>query len=113
MGEPRPLGSRRGSTRTLAQAEADRIRMLGEGRRNASSLWPALRRERVTRVGLAEAEAIAKQVVEASGGAAIGSSRQIADRFAEALEKSGVDISRFSSIGAAWAAKPASAAAMP
>lgn len=47
--------------------------------------------ERVTRVGLAEAEAIAKQV-QASGGARYQLSRQIADRFAEALEKSGVDI---------------------
>jgi uncharacterized membrane protein YqiK len=78
-------------TRTLAQAEADRIRMLGEGEAKRVVAMAGAEAERVTRVGLAEAEAIAKQV-EASGGARYQLSRQIADRFAEALEKSGVDI---------------------
>lgn len=47
--------------------------------------------ERVTKVGLATAEAIEKQAA-ASGGARYQLTRQIAERFAEALEKSGVDI---------------------
>lgn len=78
-------------TRTLAQAEADRISLLGEGEAKRVVAMASAEAERVTRVGLAEAEAIAKQV-EASGGARYQLSRQIADRFAEALEKSGVDI---------------------
>jgi uncharacterized membrane protein YqiK len=56
-------------TRTLARAEA----------------------ERVTKVGLAQAEAIKSQV-EASGGAQYQLARQVADRFAQALETSGVDV---------------------
>ena len=78
-------------TRTLAQAEADRIRLLGEGEAKKVVALASAEAERVTKVGLAEAEAIAKQV-DASGGPRYQLSRQIADRFAEALEKSGVDI---------------------
>jgi len=47
--------------------------------------------ERTTKVGLAQAEAIRSQV-EASGGARYQLTRQVAERFAEALEKSGVDV---------------------
>jgi hypothetical protein len=47
--------------------------------------------ERTTKVGLAQAEAIKSQV-EASGGARYQLARQVAERFAEALEKSGVDV---------------------
>jgi hypothetical protein len=47
--------------------------------------------ERVSKVGLATAEAIASQV-EASGGARYQLARQVAERFAEALETSGVDV---------------------
>jgi uncharacterized membrane protein YqiK len=78
-------------TRTLAQADADRIRLLGEGEAKKIIALAGAEAERVTKVGLAEAEAIAKQV-DASGGPRYQLSRQIADRFAEALEKSGVDI---------------------
>lgn len=78
-------------TRTLAQADADRIRLLGEGEAKKVIALAGAEAERVTKVGLAEAEAIAKQV-DASGGPRYQLSRQIADRFAEALEKSGVDI---------------------
>ena len=45
----------------------------------------------MTKVGLAQAEAIASQV-EASGGARYQLARQVAERFAEALETSGVDV---------------------
>ncbi len=78
-------------TRTLAQAEADRIQLLGEGEARKVIALAAAEAERTTKVGLAQAEAIAKQA-EASGGAKYQLARQIAERFAEALEKSGVDI---------------------
>jgi len=78
-------------TRTLAQAEADRTHLLGEGEAKKVVALASAEAERVTKVGLAQAEAISKQV-EASGGARYQLTRQIAERFAEALEKSGVDI---------------------
>ncbi len=78
-------------TRTLAQAEADRTQLLGEGEAKKVVALAAAEAERVTKVGLAQAEAIEKQAA-ASGGARYQLTRQIADRFAEALEKSGVDI---------------------
>ncbi len=78
-------------TRTIAQAEADRMQLLGEGEAKKIVALASAEAERVTKVGLAEAEAITKQVV-ASGGAQYQLTRQIAERFAEALEKSGVDI---------------------
>jgi uncharacterized membrane protein YqiK len=78
-------------TRTLAQAEADRTRMLGEGEASKVVALASAEAERVTKVGLAQAEAIEKQAA-ASGGARYQLTRQIAERFAEALEKSKVDI---------------------
>ena len=78
-------------TRTLAQADADRIRMLGEGEARKVVALAGAEAERVSKVGLAQAQAIEKQVA-ASGGARYQLARQIAERFAEALEKSGVDV---------------------
>jgi uncharacterized membrane protein YqiK len=78
-------------TRTLAQAEADRIRMLGEGEARKVIALAGAEAERVTKVGLAQAEAIEKQV-EASGGARFQLTRQVVERLADALEKSGVDV---------------------
>jgi uncharacterized membrane protein YqiK len=78
-------------TRTLAQAEADRIQLLGEGEAKKIVALASAEAERVTKVGLAQAEAIEKQAA-ASGGAQYQLTRQIAERFADALEKSGVDI---------------------
>jgi uncharacterized membrane protein YqiK len=78
-------------TRTLAQAEADRTRMMGEGEAAKIVALASADAERVTKVGLAQAEAIEKQAA-ASGGARYQLTRQIAERFAEALEKSKVDI---------------------
>jgi len=49
-------------------------------------------------VGLAQAEAIKSQV-EASGGARYQLTRQVAERFAQALETSGVDVVPKVSIG--------------
>ncbi|HTR83325.1 MAG TPA: SPFH domain-containing protein [Reyranella sp.] len=91
-------------TRTVAQAEADRIRLLGEGEARKIVALAAADAERVTKVGLAEAEAIEKQAA-ASGGPRYQLTRQIAERFAEALEKSKVDIvPRISVAGGAEAA---------
>jgi uncharacterized membrane protein YqiK len=78
-------------TRTLAKAEADRIRLLGEGEAKRVIAMAAAEAEKVTKVGLAQAEAIRSQV-EASGGARYQLTRQVAERFAQALETSGVDV---------------------
>jgi uncharacterized membrane protein YqiK len=78
-------------TRTLARAEADRMRLLGEGEASKVVALAAAEAERVTKVGLAEAEAIESQV-SASGGARYQLARQVAERFAQALEISGVDV---------------------
>jgi len=78
-------------TRTLAKAEADRMRLLGEGEAKKVVALAAAEAERVTKVGLAQAEAIESQVA-ASGGARYQLARQVAERFAQALETSGVDV---------------------
>jgi uncharacterized membrane protein YqiK len=77
--------------RTLAKAEADRLRLLGEGEAKQVIALAAAEAEKVSKVGLAKAEAIKSQV-EASGGARYQLARQVAERFAEALETSGVDV---------------------
>jgi uncharacterized membrane protein YqiK len=78
-------------TRTMAKAEADRMRLLGEGEASKVVALASAEAERVSKVGLAQAEAIAKQV-DASGGPRYQLARQVAERIAEALEKSGVDV---------------------
>jgi len=78
-------------TRTLAKADADRMQLLGEGEAKRVVALAAAEAEKVTKVGLAQAEAIKSQV-EASGGARYQLARQVADRFAQALETSGVDV---------------------
>jgi len=78
-------------TRTLARAEADRLQLMGEGEAGKIVALAAAEAERVTKVGLAQAQAIESQV-GASGGPRYQLARQVAERFAEALEKSGVDV---------------------
>jgi len=85
-------------TRTLAKAEADRIQLLGQGEAARVIALAAAEAERTTKVGLAQAEAIKSQV-EASGGARYQLTRQVAERFAQALETSGVDVVPKVSIG--------------
>ena len=77
--------------RTLAKADADSMRLLGEGEAKRTVVLAAAEAEKVAKVGLAQAEAIKSQV-EASGGARYQLARQVAERFAEALETSGVDV---------------------
>jgi uncharacterized membrane protein YqiK len=78
-------------TRTLAKAEADRVKLTGEGEAARMVALASADAERISKTGLATAETIARQV-EASGGAQIQLTRQIVERLAEALEKSGVEI---------------------
>ena len=78
-------------TRALARAEADRISFLGQGEASKVVSLAGAEAERVSKVGLAQAEAIEKQVA-ASGGARYQLARQVAERFAQALETSGVDV---------------------
>lgn len=78
-------------TKTLAQAEAARVQLLGEGEAKKVIALAAAEAEKVTKVGLAQAEAIEKQVA-ASGGARYQLARQVAERMAQALETSGVDV---------------------
>jgi uncharacterized membrane protein YqiK len=78
-------------TRTIAKAEADQMRFLGEGEAKRTVALAAAEAERVTKVGLAQAKAIESQVA-ASGGPRYQLARQVAERFAQALETSGVDV---------------------
>ena len=78
-------------TRTAAQAEADRTRYLGEGEAARIVALAGADAERITKTGLATANAIERQV-SASGGAQFQLTRQIVERLADALEKSGVEI---------------------
>ena len=78
-------------TRTLARAEADQTQFLGEGEAKKVVALAKAEAERVNRVGLATAQAIESQVA-ASGGPRYQLARQVAERFAEALETSGVDV---------------------
>ncbi|MHB8285685.1 MAG: SPFH domain-containing protein [Caulobacteraceae bacterium] len=77
--------------RTLAGAEADKMRLLGEGEASRVVALAGAEAERVSKVGLAQADAVRSQV-EASGGARYQLTRQVAERFAQALETSGVDV---------------------
>jgi uncharacterized membrane protein YqiK len=78
-------------TRMQARAESDRVRMIGEGEAAKMIALASAEAERITKTGLATAETIARQA-EASGGARYQLTRQVVERLAEALEKSGVDI---------------------
>jgi uncharacterized membrane protein YqiK len=78
-------------TRTIARAESDRVRIVGEGEAAKVIALAGAEAERITRTGLATAETIEKQAA-ASGGAHYQLTRQVIERLADALEKSGVDI---------------------
>jgi uncharacterized membrane protein YqiK len=67
-------------TRTLADAEAARIRATGEAEA-----------DKTARIGVAQAVAIEEQV-RAYGGPQYQLTRQVMDRFAEAVQESGVDL---------------------
>ncbi len=78
-------------TRTLARADSDRMKIIGEGEAAKVVALAGAEADRITKTGLATAETIEKQAA-ASGGAQFQLTRQVVERLAEALEKSGVDI---------------------
>ncbi len=76
---------------TLAQAEAERTRFLGEGEAKKIRALAEAEAERAARVGVAQALAIEEQV-RAYGGPQFQLVQQVMSRFAEAVEKSQVDV---------------------
>ena len=75
----------------LAAAYADKVRLLGGGEAARVSSLAAAEAERAARVGIAQAMAIEEQV-RAYGGPRYQLTQQVMARFAEAVERSGVDI---------------------
>jgi uncharacterized membrane protein YqiK len=75
----------------LAAAEAAKVRLLGAGEASRVSSLASAEAERAARVGIAEAMAIEEQV-RAYGGPRYQLTQQVMARFAEAVERAGVDI---------------------
>jgi uncharacterized membrane protein YqiK len=75
----------------LAGAEAEKVRLLGVGEASRVAALAGAEAERAARVGIAQAMAIEEQV-RAYGGPRYQLTQQVMARFAEAVERSGVDI---------------------
>lgn len=78
-------------TRFMAQAQADNNRALAEAEAAKVRALGEAEADRTLRVGKAEAEAILEKV-KAYGGPRYQLTQQVMNRFAEAVEKSGVDL---------------------
>ena len=76
---------------TLATAEAEKIRILGEGEAKRIQAIAGADAERAARVGIAQAMAIEEQV-RAYGGPRFQLTQQVMNRFAEAIQASQVDV---------------------
>ncbi|HEY6195927.1 MAG TPA: SPFH domain-containing protein [Candidatus Eisenbacteria bacterium] len=76
---------------TIAGAEAARIRILGEGEAGKVLALAGAEAQRAARVGVAQAMAIEEQV-RAYGGPRYQLTQQVMNRFAEAIQVSGVDV---------------------
>jgi len=76
---------------TLASAEAEKIRILGEGEAKRIQAIAGADAERTARVGIAQAMAIEEQV-RAYGGPRLQLTQQVLNRFAEAIQASQVDV---------------------
>lgn len=76
---------------TLASAEAEKIRILGEGEAKKIQSLAAAEAERAAKVGVAQALAIGEQV-KAYGGPRFQLTQQVMNRFAEAVQASGVEL---------------------
>jgi uncharacterized membrane protein YqiK len=76
---------------TLAGAEAEKIRILGEGEAKKVLALAGAEAERAARVGIAQAMAIDEQV-RAYGGPRFQLTQQVMNRFAEAIEAARVDV---------------------
>jgi len=75
----------------LAGAEAEKVRLLGAGEASRVTALASAEAERAARVGIAQALAIEEQV-RAYGGPRYQLTQQVMARFAEAVERAGVDI---------------------
>jgi uncharacterized membrane protein YqiK len=76
---------------TLAHAESEKTRLLGEGEARKVRAMADAEAERAARVGIAEAMAIEEQV-RAYGGPRFQLTQQVMNRFAEAIETARVDV---------------------
>jgi uncharacterized membrane protein YqiK len=76
---------------TIATAEGQRIRLLGEGEAKKIEALAGAEAQRAARVGVAQALAIEEQV-RAYGGPRFQLTQQVMSRFSEAIEASGVDV---------------------
>ncbi len=76
---------------TLATAESEKIRILGEGEAKRIQSIAAADAEKTARVGIAQAMAIEEQV-RAYGGPRLQLTQQVLNRFAEAIQSSQVDV---------------------
>lgn len=77
--------------RAIAEAEADKVRMFGEAEASKMERLAQAEAERTARVGVAEALAIEEQV-RAYGGPRLRVAEHVLDRFAQAIERAGVDV---------------------
>ena len=76
---------------TLATAEAEKVRIMGEGEARKVKAIAGADAERAARVGVAQAKAIEEQV-RAYGGPRFQLTQQVMNRFAEAIQISRVDV---------------------
>lgn len=76
---------------TLATAEGNRIRILGEGEAQKIQALATAEAERAARIGIAQAMAIEEQV-RAYGGPKLQLTQQVLSKFTEAIQASGVDV---------------------
>jgi uncharacterized membrane protein YqiK len=76
---------------TLAGAEAEKVRLMGVGEAKRIMVMAEAQAEQAARVGVAQALAIEEQV-RAYGGPQFQLVQQVMNRFAEAIEKSQVDV---------------------
>jgi uncharacterized membrane protein YqiK len=77
--------------RALAEAEGDKVKLLGTGEAGRVRALAEAEAERAARIGVAQALAIEEQV-RAYGGPRFQLTQQVMSRFAEAVERSGVDL---------------------
>jgi uncharacterized membrane protein YqiK len=77
--------------RALAEAEADKTKLLGSGEAQRIKSLAEAEAEKAARVGIAQALAIDEQV-RAYGGPQLQLTRQVLDRFSEAVETGRIDI---------------------
>jgi uncharacterized membrane protein YqiK len=76
---------------TLASAEAEKLRLMGEGEAKRIKALAGAEAEKAARVGIAQAMAIEEQV-RAYGGPQFQLVQQVMSRFAEAIQSSQVDV---------------------